>query len=631
LSKFYAIKCRVVGVKYVFPTAEEHVRCSTIKCELSLAVLAVPTSAVRTAGDSEEQKQEEEESKEGAPSDTADLFNPISSPFAEFTSVDDQLAPSTSEPATRFNFKVLYHSNDVANFLVLDHVYESGVCGNWHAGDRVQMPFVQLDEHGLEVEAKMSYGTIESVLRKPMPASSSGEISPWECVMVDWDSPDDDTCAVCPWELESASDQERREKRELSLRRRSTRLFFSRCIIGDKCEALLQEVDQVLTLSISRDFMYPVDEDTFMDYPISVANPIDLTKIQQRLRLGYYRQVEAFLADVKLLSINCETYNIPSSPISQNSRNLFSAVLTQAQRHFPHLLREANNANRRDTDGELTSVAYTYPPDDFLTTFSEDPEETQLALLEIGLLSPSPEGSTNNLATPTATPALSPVAAPAEASPVAASPQTRPRRRTRSSEEATENDGEEKNEENTHEQASMVDDIAPDQTSAAIGGDDTAVFTSPRQLRSREVAPEPEMQSPARVRRAPRVVTTPSTGGGGSARKRQRKNPRVELVSYADLMESYTSSQREDIERACDDDLRSVLLVFHEALAEADKTDIFAAPVTDDVAPQYSEIVAHPMDFGTIQDNLAKYRSFGEYFVSPRPHLRWRCVSVYCH
>jgi hypothetical protein len=96
-------------------------------------------------------------------------------------------------------------------------------------------------------------------------------------------------------------------------------------------------------------------------------------------------------------------------------------------------------------------------------------------------------------------------------------------------------------------------------------------------------------------------------------------------------MESYTSSQREDIERACDDDLRSVLLVFHEALAEADKTDIFAAPVTDDVAPQYSEIVAHPMDFGTIQDNLAKYRSFGEYFVSPRPHLRWRCVSVYCH
>eukprot|EP00644_Phytophthora_capsici_P005914 jgi/Phyca11/503058/fgenesh2_kg.PHYCAscaffold_2_\ len=80
-------------------------------------------------------------------------------------------------------------------------------------------------------------------------------------------------------------------------------------------------------------------------------------------------------------------------------------------------------------------------------------------------------------------------------------------------------------------------------------------------------------------------------------------------------MDSYTSSQRESIERACKDDLRAVLQEFHEALTEADKSDIFAAPVTDEVAPQYSEIIPHPMDFGTIQDKLYKYRSFRDYFA----------------
>ncbi|KAG6623437.1 Bromodomain and WD repeat-containing protein 1 [Phytophthora cinnamomi] len=80
-------------------------------------------------------------------------------------------------------------------------------------------------------------------------------------------------------------------------------------------------------------------------------------------------------------------------------------------------------------------------------------------------------------------------------------------------------------------------------------------------------------------------------------------------------MDNYTATQRDSIQRACDEDLRAVLQVFHEALVEADKTDVFASPVTDDVAPQYSEIITHPMDFGTMQDKLVKYKSFREYFA----------------
>lgn len=596
LSKFYAVKCRVVNVKYVFPTADEFIRCSTIKCEISLAVLAVPTSAVRPPT----QIQEGEETKEEPATESMDLFNPESSPFAEFTSVDDQLNPATSEPSTRFTFKALYHSNDVANFLVLDHVYESGVCGNWKVGDRVQMPFVQLNQHGLEVEAKLSYGKIESIIRKPMALSGSEDsITPWECITVDWDSPDDDTCAVCPWELEPESADELREKRELSLRRGSTRLFFSRSIIGEKRDALLQELDTVLSLSISRDFMYPVDEDTFLDYLITVANPMDLTKVQRRLQQGYYRQVEAFLADAKLISINCETYNVQSSAIAQNSRSLFSALLTAAQRHFPHLLREFNNTNPWEAgDGQTSTASFSYPPDDFLSNFAEDPEETQLELLSIELLSPSPEEAN-------AEPAPAPVVE--EVSPTAhqeevASP-TATRRATRSQ----------------HVEGRQADE---EETNVELTGDHEPVGESVQQETAAEVsdvashAPTHELTSPTRsprVRRTPRVITTPASGE--SARKRQRKNPELELLTYSDLLENLTVAQRDAVRAACEEDLRAVLQDFHDALVQADVQDIFAMPVTDDQAPQYSEIISHPQDFGSMMDRLPKYKSFREYFA----------------
>ncbi|TDH65246.1 hypothetical protein CCR75_008865 [Bremia lactucae] len=629
LSKFYAVKCRVVDVKYVFPTAGEHARCNTIKCELLIAVLAVPTTAVRQIVRNSEEKEQEGETKENTSFDTANLFTPESSPFANFTSVDENLLPSAREPTARFHFKLLYHSNDVANFLVLDHVYESGVCGNWCVGDRVQMPFVQLNQHGLEIEAKLSYGTIENIIQKPLATSSFKENSPWECVIVNWDDPEDDTCSVCPWEIESASADKRRGKRILSLRRRSTRLYISRNIVGEKCEALLQDMDQILTLSISRDFMYPVDEETFLDYPISIANPIDLTKIQQRLRLGYYRQVEAFLGDARLLSTNCEAYNIPSSPISQNSRNLVAAILTQAQRHFPHLTRYAT---LRETATERASAIFSYPPSDFLTNFSEDPEEQQLALLDVGLLTQTSLSSTiSNDATLENTPFDVPaaVASPAITAEHISSPRRTLRLRTHSREEITDEEMEKKVDCIAEQELSVSAETSQAQSTGSNRMDEsTAAASGPRRLRNREVAELPLVLT--RTRRSPRAtIMTASPGAGSSSRKRQRQSFNHELLTYPALIEKYSMTDRAIIERACKEDLQAVLMVFHEALMEADKADIFGNPVTNDVAPQYSEIILHPMDFGTIRDKLCKYRSFRDYFVSTIIHSYLLILPVF--
>lgn len=615
LSKFYAVKCRVLDVKYKFPLVAEYAKCSTIKCEISLAVLAVPASQVAFASQEEESKQEEA-TEHG-------LFDGDHSVFAKFASVDQALRPtesdasaasSTTATSPRFQFKMVYYSNDVANFLVLDHVYDNGVRGGWGVGDRVKMPYVQLDSFGLETGSKMSFGVIESIAPKEAEGSSGPTVSPWECIVVDWESEEDETCAVSPWELEFADPDRQREKRQREIARPSPKLFLSRLISAEKRDVLLQVVDQITSLSISRDFIYPVDE-SFLDYLITVPNPIDLTKIRQRLRLGYYRQVEAFIADAKLLYINCETYNIQSSSIAQNSRSLYSSLLTEAQRHFPHLMADSNQ-------GPSTPSAFTFPPDDYVSTFPFESEEDQMAHLNVDVSEatysePVTEQQRDEDAV---TPSMATVAAPtsparpvsADSAPAQATPSPA-RRVLRNSAQRSGGDSD------VGQYQSPTRALrSPPASAVRAGTRSTALRSGPSPSAALE-SPE-SVRSPStgsRLRRAARVVTTPvAPADAKPTRKRQRDVPEQEVVTYDGLLEKLTSAQREVFDGACADDLGMVLQDFHEALMQADEYSVFASPVTEEIAPQYFDIISTPMDFGTMLEQLAQYETFQEYYVS---------------
>lgn len=621
LSKFYAVKCRVLDVKYKFPLVAEYAKCSTIKCEISLAVLAVPASQVVFANRGEEESKQEDATEPHS----YGLFDADLSPFAKFASVDQMLRPteddanaaaSTACTSPRFQFKMVYYSNDVANFLVLDHAYDNGVRGDWKVGDRVKMPYVQLDSFGLETGSKMSYGVIESITPKETAGGSGPTLSPWECITVDWESEEDETCAVCPWELEFANPDRQREKRQREIARPSPKLFLSRLITAEKRDVLMQVVDQITTLSISRDFIYPVDE-SFLDYLITVPNPIDLTKIRQRLRLGYYRQVEAFIADAKLLYINCETYNIQSSSIAQNSRSLYSSLLTEAQRHFPHLMAAAT-----DSDGAQNApTELTFPPDDYVSTFPQESEEDQMAHLNVDVSEatysePITARQSNEPAAPTAVAAAtSPTAAngvPVHSSP---SPAATTRRALRNSAQRSGGDSD-----TAHYQSparALQSPAAPAGRASSRSG--PSLRSGPLTDAALDGSPE-RLQSPPRFgrpRRAARVVTTPVTPTAAKpTRKRQRDASEQEVVTYAGLLEKLTSAQREVFDRACADDLALVLQDFHEALMQADEYNVFAAPVTEAIAPQYFDIITAPMDFGTMMEQLPQYATFQEYYVS---------------
>ncbi|GLE10144.1 hypothetical protein PINS_up022139 [Pythium insidiosum] len=254
------------------------------------------------------------------------------------------------------------------------------------------MPLIELNADGFQTGSKMSYGTVEAILLRNF--LDSGLLSPWECVYVRWDADDEDDCGVSPWELEPVARTLRAAKRARDRERVSTQFYRSRTFSSQQKSDLLQAITDVMNLSIAKDFVEPVDP-SFTDYAITVANPIDLSKIRQRLEHDYYRQVDAFVADVELLHVNCETYNIPTSAIAQNARSITSSVLTKVQTIFPSA--PIWQERTRDTSA-LPVVAF--PPtdagsntDEYVDSEEADGEEEEE---EIVLLAPQRQTNEND-------------------------------------------------------------------------------------------------------------------------------------------------------------------------------------------------------------------------------------------
>lgn len=651
LRPFFAVKCRVVDVRYVFPTLQQYDKCSSIKCEISVVVLAAPTSAFQGTGEEEEEKEEEEEETKANDVDVSTMFDATTSPFASFTSVNAELAPTTDDVCERFGFTFQYHPHDVSNFVVLDHVYENGVRGGWQVGERVEMPLVELDEHGSETGLRATYGVITGFLPRFLDLEGTRRVlTPWECVQVDWEDRDLDGTNVGPWEIEPVAGSPRRvAKQQLEHPRRECALFRSRSIVGAKRAALLQELDTIRNLSISRDFLYPVDS-SFLDYVLTVANPIDLTKIQQRVRSGYYRQVEAFIADAQLLCINCETYNVPTSSIAQNSRSIYAALLSQVLRHFPSLLRGEN----WDPQGDCR--VFSYPPNAFLEGFPDTGDDEDVVMdalpLPVDSSSVATEGAAAAAAaTSASTSASANVLSPARGivtSHVHASPVRRLRRcasnpldaSAGAAARAADSDSIVSSPRGANRPRSKSDEVKAVLSSISKQIQSPASAAKERTPRASTVKRQPladVLTSP--VRPGPRSRTTSTTSVASAnvtpsrANKRKRQQPRVlaaaksaltsstidGLIDLDGLLAMLTTAQHDIFERQCDDDLPQVLRDFHEALSQLDVHGIFASPVTEEVAPGYFSVITNPMDFGTMGEKIDdEYQDFAEYFVRSR-------------
>ena len=60
-------------------------------------------------------------------------------------------------------------------------------------------------------------------------------------------------------------------------------------------------------------FLEAVRKEDVPDYYNVIKDPMDLSKIKERLNSGMYRTKEIFLADINLMCDNCKTYNPPDT------------------------------------------------------------------------------------------------------------------------------------------------------------------------------------------------------------------------------------------------------------------------------------------------------------------------------
>jgi hypothetical protein len=184
LSRCFAVKCRVVDVRYLFPDSYDFGIDRLFMSKLTLAVLAVPKDAM--VATSSQQKRRRGQSDE--PTHMHALVGPA---FGQFVGLNTSLLRLSSNVATtrRQNIRVLCHTNHGEDFLVLDAKFEMSIRAGWNVDDRIETSMVSLDKNANPFRSKRCTGTIESIepVSVDMNYGTAAIVTPHSSVRVKWD------------------------------------------------------------------------------------------------------------------------------------------------------------------------------------------------------------------------------------------------------------------------------------------------------------------------------------------------------------------------------------------------------------------------------------------------------------
>lgn len=157
---------------------------------------------------------------------------------------------------------------------------------------------------------------------------------PWGCYHVEWLTLNDPAENLSPWEVQTDE------------------LPYYECteaIEEEIRQGLIHGLESIIRDSSSAAFRKPVDLALFPDYLETVAYPMDLSLLLARLRSGYYRRLEAFEWDVRLIYENAFAYNLPDSEIVQAAAELVQNIL--------QMMKRAERASRRRRETVAAGVA----------------------------------------------------------------------------------------------------------------------------------------------------------------------------------------------------------------------------------------------------------------------------------
>uniref|UniRef100_A0A1I7WT84 Bromo domain-containing protein n=1 Tax=Heterorhabditis bacteriophora TaxID=37862 RepID=A0A1I7WT84_HETBA len=90
---------------------------------------------------------------------------------------------------------------------------------------------------------------------------------------------------------------------------------------------LLNSIDSLRGLETVAPFATAVNLEEFPNYAMNIDYPIDLEKISERIRCGFYRRLRSLHQDIRCIAVAAEQFNEPDSVIVRNARVLVEALI----------------------------------------------------------------------------------------------------------------------------------------------------------------------------------------------------------------------------------------------------------------------------------------------------------------
>ncbi len=304
-----SVACTVMKISYGFPSENDYSISKSVVAKVSLRVTGLMNAPKWDERIILDQHKGSSSNGEGR---TMDLLA-YESMIQAASDVESWPAPDSP-----ICFDVYLCSCSEPDFLVLKEAFELSMQKPIFPGSIVEALFIDCSSE----EPVSHRGEIVSVT----PDKEGGIWSPWECLTISWNSNHEggEIDSLCPWEVRVASDGTTEDNNNEGNRISSEKwaLWTSKLSgrLYDRIHNMLHKVSQE---DHATEFRSAVDFIVHPQYSCSIPVPMDLSRIQRRLANGFYRSLDAFEGDCRLILTNCFAYNQNGSPISLAARALW--------------------------------------------------------------------------------------------------------------------------------------------------------------------------------------------------------------------------------------------------------------------------------------------------------------------
>ncbi|OZJ04269.1 hypothetical protein BZG36_02474 [Bifiguratus adelaidae] len=117
-----------------------------------------------------------------------------------------------------------------------------------------------------------------------------------------------------------------------------------------KCKHIITELQKPKHLDYVAPFLVPVDWQALNipEYPDIIKHPMDVSTVNKKLAKGKYRNLDEFVADMRLIFNNCYTFNQPGDPVYDMGK--------QSEKVFDKLLKKATSEGTTSTSSMQNEI-----------------------------------------------------------------------------------------------------------------------------------------------------------------------------------------------------------------------------------------------------------------------------------